>query len=218
MLKIIPFIFQDAVQGYHWNNSQATLHPVVLYHREGNEVFSSSYCFISDHLKHDANAVHAFLTCLLKEIKNQLPNVSKCLYFSDGAVAQYKNYKNLSNLCHHMSDHGLEAEWHFFATSHGKSPCDGIGGTVKRLASRASLQMVSGKCISISLQMFNWCCENVSGIKFFHITTTEVQAHTKLFKLEERYKLSQLIPGTRSFHSFIPFGVSDLRVRTISFD
>ena len=28
----------------------------------------------------------------------------------------------------------------FFATSHGKSPCDGIGGTIKHLVARASLQ------------------------------------------------------------------------------
>ena len=28
----------------------------------------------------------------------------------------------------------------FLATSHGKGPCDGIGGTVKRLATKASLQ------------------------------------------------------------------------------
>ena len=26
------FIVQDAVQGYHWNNSQATLHPIVMYY------------------------------------------------------------------------------------------------------------------------------------------------------------------------------------------
>ena len=34
----------------------------------------------------------------------------------------------------------MPAERHLFATSHGKGPCDGIGGTVKRLATRASLQ------------------------------------------------------------------------------
>ena len=28
----------------------------------------------------------------------------------------------------------------FFANSHGKQPCDGIGGTVKRLTAKASLQ------------------------------------------------------------------------------
>ena len=42
------------------------------------------------------------------------------------------------NLCLHFKDFGLKAEWIFFATSHGKSTCDGIGGTVKRTT--ASLQ------------------------------------------------------------------------------
>jgi len=50
-----------------------------------------------------------------------------------------KIQKNL-NLCHHKSDFGMDAEWHFFATSHGKGPCDGLGGTIKRLAARASLR------------------------------------------------------------------------------
>ena len=27
------FVVQDAVQGYHWNNSQATLHPFAVYYR-----------------------------------------------------------------------------------------------------------------------------------------------------------------------------------------
>ena len=30
----------------------------------------------------------------------------------------------------------------FFATSQGKQPCDGIGGTVKQLAAKASLQRI----------------------------------------------------------------------------
>ena len=44
----------------------------------------------------------------------------------------------------------MEAEWHFFATSHGKSPCDGIGGTTKRLAARASLQSAADNQILTS--------------------------------------------------------------------
>jgi hypothetical protein len=36
----------------------------------------------------------------------------------------------------------VSAEWHFFATSHRKGPADGIGGTVKRLAEKTSLQKV----------------------------------------------------------------------------
>jgi len=53
---------------------------------------------------------------------------------------QYKNSKNFINLWNHQNDFGVLAEWHFFATSHGKGPSDGIGGTTKREATRASLQ------------------------------------------------------------------------------
>ena len=53
-------------------------------------------------------------------------------YFTDGAASQYKNFKTLINLAFHFHDHKLTAEHNFFATSHGKSPSDGIGGTIKR--------------------------------------------------------------------------------------
>jgi len=35
---------------------------------------------------------------------------------------------------------GMVAEWHHFATSHGKGLCNGVGVTIKHLATRASLQ------------------------------------------------------------------------------
>ena len=28
------FVVQDEVQAFHWNNVQATLHPIVIYYRE----------------------------------------------------------------------------------------------------------------------------------------------------------------------------------------
>ena len=31
------FVIQDEVQGFHWNNLQATLHPIVLYYRENGK-------------------------------------------------------------------------------------------------------------------------------------------------------------------------------------
>ena len=35
------FVLQDAAQGYHWNNSQATIHPFVAYYKDENEKLSS---------------------------------------------------------------------------------------------------------------------------------------------------------------------------------
>ena len=32
------FVVQDEVQGFHWNNVQATLHPIVIYYRENGKL------------------------------------------------------------------------------------------------------------------------------------------------------------------------------------
>ena len=160
------FVVQDAVQGDHWNNSQATLHPFAVYYTEGQELKCLSLCVVSDHLQHNANVVHAFLSAVLAHLKTVL-QVSRILYFSDGAASQYKNVKNLTNLCNHVTDFGIEAEWHFFATSHGKSSCDGIGGTVKRLVARASLQAATAEQILTPPDLFLWAVTNIHGIKFF---------------------------------------------------
>ena len=68
--------------------------------------------------------------------------------YRDGAPSQYKNYKSFVNLCYHKIDQGINAEWHFLTTSHGKSVCDGIGRTMKRLATNASLKATGKKSYS----------------------------------------------------------------------
>ena len=52
-----------------------------------------------------------------------LPIVDKVFYFSDGCAEQYENHKNFINLCHHQQDFNMDAEWIFFATTHGKPSC-----------------------------------------------------------------------------------------------
>ena len=52
------FVLQDAAQGFHWNNSQATLHPFVAYYKESGELQHISFVIISDCLHHDTIAVH----------------------------------------------------------------------------------------------------------------------------------------------------------------
>ena len=92
--------------------------------------------------------------------------LSKEHYFSDGCAGQYKNCKNFWNLCLHISDCGVKCAWNFFATSHGKSPFDGIGETVKRLVTRASLQQPISNQIVTAEKMFECCVEEIKGIDF----------------------------------------------------
>ena len=55
------FLIQEAIQRYHWNNNQATLHPFVVNRRENQILTVESLRMISDHMKQDSNAVHDFL-------------------------------------------------------------------------------------------------------------------------------------------------------------
>jgi hypothetical protein len=52
-------------------------------------------------------------------------------------------------------DFETDAHSNLFATSHGKSPCDGIGGTVKRLVAGASWQATLQDQILTPQQMYN---------------------------------------------------------------
>lgn len=106
------------------------------------------------------------------------------------------------NLCHHKDDYEIEAEWNFFATSHGKSPCDGIGGTVKRLAARASLQATDTGHIMTPSQLFEWAKTNIKGITFCYLSTEEVQECSKT--LQSRFMSVKTVAGTRSHHRFVP--------------
>ena len=109
------FVIQDSVQGVHWNNNQATLHPFVIYFKENNSLKHISYVAISESLKHDTNAIHLFQRQLTSFLKSEVRDVRKIIYFSDGASAQYKNRKNFVNTCFHEEDFGVGVEWLFFA-------------------------------------------------------------------------------------------------------
>ncbi len=209
------FVLQDAAQGFHWNNSQATIHPFVAYYMDSGELCHLSYVVISDCLHHDTVAVHLFQKNLIKYLKEKFGSTPrKIFYFSDGAAAQYKNRKNFINLCHHKADFGVPAEWHFSATSHGKGACDGVGGSVKRLAARASLQCPYDHQIMTPRQLFEWAVVNIPATSFQYITLEDYKSEEVL--LEQRFRQSRTIPGTRKLHCFIPVSRSKVSTKVYS--
>ena len=127
----------------------------------------TSIYVISGCLKCDQTAVHCFLTKAITLIKQKVNNIKIIHYYSDGAWSQYKNYKGLVNLCDHRLDQGVDAAWNFFATSHGKSACDGIGGTVKWLGTNASLMATEINHILMPLDLFDWVSKNTCNIDLF---------------------------------------------------
>ena len=53
---------------------------------------------------------------------------------------------------------------YFFATTHGKGPCDGVGGTIKRLVTRVSLQRLLDKQI-IPRELYMWASTDLTSIR-----------------------------------------------------
>ena len=96
---LFSFILQDAAQGFHWNNSQATLHPFVAYFVDSGELCHPSYVIISDCLQHDTIAVYLFQKCFIAFLKNLLPERLQPKYFSDDAASQHKNRKKTLSIC-----------------------------------------------------------------------------------------------------------------------
>lgn len=211
------YIIQDSAQGCRWDNSQCTIHPFIIYFKQNNILQHQSYCFISDDLKHTPVMVYAFISYLVENIKQKLPDVTKIHYFSDGCPTQYKNKSNFINICHHKLDFKIEAEWNFFATAHGKNACDGLGGTIKRSLSKASLQRIFTNQILTPDDVFKYCKSKLSeNIIFFYIKESELKCFYN--KLSDRLKKAKTIIGTQTLHRFKPLSESQLEVYETSTD
>ncbi|XP_066584842.1 LOW QUALITY PROTEIN: uncharacterized protein [Prorops nasuta] len=211
------FVVQNAAPGFHWNNNQATIYPIVIYFTKSNELFHNSLVTISDYLQHVATSVHLFSKVAVNYIINKMfKGMSKIFYFSDGAPQQFKNFKNFANLSCHEEDFGLKAEWHFFATAHGKGAFDGIGGTVKRMAARASLQLPLDRQITNPKELYEWATRpnNLKNISIFFVPQIDYTEEKR--KLEIRYRRAQSVKGTQKFHCVIPIQRETLQFKKFS--
>ena len=88
------FIIQDEVQSSYFSENQAILHPFVIYVQSlnGNLLTESKcYCFISDNLLHNTEAVFSYVSKIIPILKEEYPQVQKINYFTDGASSHYKN-------------------------------------------------------------------------------------------------------------------------------
>lgn len=142
--------------------------------------------------------------------------LKKIKYFSDGAASQYKNKYNFANLVNHKNDFGVDADWTFFATSHGKGACDGLAGSVKRQAYRASLQRDKNNHITTALSFFQWAETSFKKINFAFCTIKDHELHEK--KYQPRLERLTTIKNTRQFHYYKPLENFSLECRLVSED
>ena len=118
-------VHQDEVQSAHWHQSQVTLFTAAIYHT-GKE---HSKVIVSDNLSHTKETLVAYVDKLLEDLPPAIQVVS---VWSDGPSTQFKNKFIAASIPALEQKHNLKIKWNYFATSHGKGPVDGIGGSTKR--------------------------------------------------------------------------------------
>lgn len=108
---------------------------------------------ISNDVQHNAFAVKVFEDKAFKLLRDEGLKINHVDKFSDGAAAQYKG----KNTFLHTSLSDIKTQHHYFETSHGKSPCDGLGAVVKNVCWNA---VKSGKTVIANAEdLFKYCQE-----------------------------------------------------------
>ena len=136
-------------QSEFFAKNQTTLLPVVVWFlaptgSDGKmEVQQHSRVYLSEDRRHSNNFVQKVLDDLLTHFKGVMEKaaagVEECAMrrlslWSDGCGGQFKNKWQMAKLVHLLGDTRFNlvgTEHHFFASCHGKGPCDGLGGWTK---------------------------------------------------------------------------------------
>ena len=129
---------------------------------------------ISDKPKHHAGTIFAILQKTMSYVKSNAEGLDQVHHWIDSPTSQYRNKTIFSIVSRHEEHSDAKAAWNYFETRHGKEPCDGIGGTAKRLADEAVRQ----EKVSIHDAFMTWTenDQQERTIKFLVVDKKETEA------------------------------------------
>ena len=153
-----------------------------------------SFVFVSDNLTHSKDTVIAYIDFVL----DQLPDIVKTVsIWSDGPCSQFKNRYIFAGIAHLETRHSVNISWNFFATSHGKGPVDGIGGSVKRFVWRK----VKSRQYSVSDAVsFSRAAEEMAHVVTMHISKNDIDEKNNDLNVNGIFKGAPAIPKIAKCH------------------
>ncbi|XP_052087680.1 uncharacterized protein LOC127724675 [Mytilus californianus] len=198
----------DEVQSAYWNSSSVTLHPVVVYYKDGDDKMAhTNYVFVSDDLGQNIGTVYTILQKLIPKIKQNINDLKKIHYWTDSPSSQYRNKTAFYLVSDHQNLFGVDATWNYFETGHGKGPCDRIGGTSKRIADQAIKQ---GKIVVQDAR------EYYEHVQVHHTSATYVFVEStdcvkSRLELTEINKTLKPVQGTMQIHSVVGVATGEIK-------
>ena len=100
--------------------------------------------------------------------------------------------------------------------SYGKSPCDDVGGMVKRVLTQASLKQPTANQTLSTEAAYEFCSNQIRNVKFFFNFQGSSSTFSRSFK--RRYALASTVPDTPSFHHFESDEIGKLKLKRVSND
>ncbi|XP_052073589.1 uncharacterized protein LOC127711546 isoform X2 [Mytilus californianus] len=215
-------LYQDEAQSAHWSHNTVTLFSIVAYYYcpSCQNPMNESMMFITEDKKHDSHAVHHFVGLANTYLKDKGIGINREIHFSDGAPGQFKSKTPFADVSKSNEDYGFPVEKHFFGTRHGKGPCDGEFGVVKRSVSNSILARSSivsdaedfykyaSDELSIQKGEEDDCCHKIRS--FFLVDKTDV-----IRKRQDRIEV-KAVPDTRKKHAIKPVANGNLVTRLLS--
>jgi hypothetical protein len=192
----------NEIQAAFYTRSQVTLYTAVAYipieHEDAQEIRTACFGIVSDSMQHNKYSVFTFNSKLFGCILSNYTGIEKMELYSDGAPSQYKNSFSLSTLPLLEKNHACKFAWNFAASSHGKSPADGVGGSIKSMVERRMLsQDIFLQTAKDFADLATTVCEKFN---ILYIPQTEINDHKKM--LDNYWMGLKAIENSRSFHRF----------------
>ncbi|XP_047991938.1 uncharacterized protein LOC125230721 [Leguminivora glycinivorella] len=166
--------YGEEVQSAHFGGSKAqlSLHTCVYYssdsHPPENRVKATSFCTVSENLRHDPVLICAHLKPVIEKMKSLTPALSFLHILSDGPSTQYRNKTMFFMIAKYISkiSQADTIIWHFSEAGHGKGAPDGVGGCIKRVCDNA---VANGKDITGIDGFFECLKHNIKNINIIRI-------------------------------------------------
>ena len=201
-------IYQNEIASAHFSYEQVTLlTQVSCYHCPTcPDLVEESIVFISADTSHSTGFINACMEMYHNDLQQSGVDIKHEIVFSDGCAAQFKSKKPFTYVSVPQCGHTIQRE--FFASGHGKSSCDALGGLVKRTATNhiAALNVV----VKGAMDLYEFAkdkltedsdCSSGSGShksrRFFYVDYEE--SDTPILPCTEE-KLRR-VPATRKLHS-----------------
>ena len=196
--------YQDEIAAVYFDKNQITIHPMVVHYKgvgaECDKICHLSFVGVSSVTAHSVPTTFAFIGALMSELLKLLPELKVVHFISDSPSSQYRNRSMCSLVARFASLYdGIEASWSWLEAGHGKGPCDGIGGGIKK---KADNLVKSGKLITNTEEF----CETIRAAKpNMHILKVGTEEVDRCKELITSWK-PPAVRGIGSAHTIVPVG------------